>query len=66
MCEQQNALECFAPARIFDVEPALRDVDVELLLLVTARVNSLKPKGGKAISNYNKGHPQISQECSSA
>jgi len=48
MYEQQNALEHFALAGTFDGEPALRDVDVELFLLVKARVNPLKPKGEKS------------------
>jgi hypothetical protein len=56
MYEQPNALEYFALSGTFDVGLALRDVDVELFLLVTARVNPLKPKGGKVASNYSKGH----------
>jgi len=54
MCEQPNALEHFALSGIFDVGLALRDVDVELFLLVTARVNPLKPKGGKLVPTIAK------------
>ena len=48
MYEQPNALEYFELSGIFDVGLALRDVVVELFLLVTARVNPLKPKGEKS------------------
>ena len=47
MCEQRNALEHFEIAGTFDVEPALRDVGVELILLVTARLNPMRPKGNE-------------------
>lgn len=45
MYEQRNALEHFEIAGTFDVGPVLRDVGVELFLLVTARLNPMRPTG---------------------
>ena len=55
MCEQRTAPAHFVIAGTLDAEPALRDGDVELFLLVTARLNPMKPKGAIGMNfNYSK------------